>query len=240
MRRPDEDPDRQDPREVCSGQQLNVDGKGARGRPARSYSHQRCRRSCCCPVPPHVDCARQRAGWSAPLTAGLLSRWGRQLDCTGQSMLHRVAVTLNSHAVRKPLAAAVLAATTKNVAGDLIIQKGLEQREHVDWGRTGLFAAFGVAVVGVTQYQVLVKFAPQFFGLASASTTVSRNVAAAKIVVFDQLLFFPFVYLPAFFVMREFAAGNTAPAAPVSPGVLARRGLGAWRANLWDDLTMQW
>jgi hypothetical protein len=155
-------------------------------------------------------------------------------------MFRRAGATLNSHAVRRPLAAAVLAATTKNVLGDLIIQKGLEQREHVDWRRTGLFAAFGVAVVGMTQYQVLVKFAPNFFGLASASTPASRNMAAAKIVVFDQLLFFPFVYLPAFFVMREFAAGSTAAAAPVSPDILARRGLGAWRANLWDDLTMQW
>jgi hypothetical protein len=150
-------------------------------------------------------------------------------------MLRQAGWLLNAHAVRRPIAAAALAATTKNVAGDLIIQKGLEKREHIDWRRTGMFAAFGVAFVGIVQYKVLVDFAPRFFGLVSATKTSARNLAAAKIVAFDQLGFFPFVYLPAFFVMREGALGAYA-----EPSVLVQKGLETWRVNLWDDMCMQW
>ena len=38
-------------------------------------------------------------------------------------MLRQAISTVNKHVIRRPVAAAVLAATTKNVTGDLIIQK---------------------------------------------------------------------------------------------------------------------
>eukprot|EP01049_Picozoa_sp_SAG25_P005843 SAG25_NODE_414_length_8276_cov_29.934939_3_plen_101_part_00 len=100
-----------------------------------------------------------------------------------------------------------------------------------------MFGAFGVAVVGVVQYKVLVQLAPRIFGLVSAAKASARNLAAAKIVAFDQLGFFPFVYLPAFFVMREGAMMSTF-AEP--PSIVIQRGLEAWRVNLWDDMRMQW
>jgi len=85
------------------------------------------------------------------------------------------------------------------------------------------------------QYQVLVNFAPKFFGLVSATTSSIRHLAAAKIVAFDQLLFFPFAYLPAFFIMREGAVGSNSV-----PSMMVHNGLQAWRSNLWEDLCMQW
>ena len=100
-----------------------------------------------------------------------------------------------------------------------------------------MFGAFGVAVVGVVQYKVLVQLAPRIFGLVSAAKASARNLAAAKIVAFDQLGFFPFVYLPAFFVMREGAMMGTF-AEP--PSIVIQKGLEAWRVNLWDDMRMQW
>ena len=46
---------------------------------------------------------------------------------------------------------------------------------------------------------------------------MQRRIAAAKMVVFDQLIFCPFAYLPTFFVMREFVGLATAPSVNAQP-----------------------
>ena len=114
---------------------------------------------------------------------------------------------VNARMAARPLAAAVLVASTKNVAADLIVQKAVEQKEAIDWRRTALFGGFGMLFVGAAQYKVLVQWAPRVFGLSAAGTKHSarRTWAAARVVAFDQLIFCPFMYLPTFFVMREVA-----------------------------------
>lgn len=152
-----------------------------------------------------------------------------------QPFLRRV----NARAAARPLFTAVVVATTKNVVADLIIQKGVEQKEAIDWRRTALFGSFGMLFVGAAQYKVLVKWAPRVFGLTAAGSLHSprRTLAAVKIVAFDQLFFCPFMYLPTFFVMREVALSTGASTSRCTWHV-------PWRAFFWlvpfDHLPNTW
>ena len=61
-----------------------------------------------------------------------------------------------------------------------------------------------------------------------------RLIPAGCAVAFDQLVHMPFMYLPIFYSIREFAYGAGMDQSCI------KGGLAAWRSNIWEDMTAQW
>ena len=61
-----------------------------------------------------------------------------------------------------------------------------------------------------------------------------RLIPAGCAVAFDQLVHIPFMYLPIFYSIREFAYGAGMDKSCIEGG------LAAWRNNIWEDMTAQW
>jgi hypothetical protein len=69
---------------------------------------------------------------------------------------------------RYPLAFGVVFSGTKTSLSDLLVQKVVERREHVDWRRNGAFAAFGFVYLGGIQYMIYVPLFGRLFPAAVA------------------------------------------------------------------------
>ena len=137
----------------------------------------------------------------------------------------------DSFVLRNPLLFSAGFGTTKNVVADLLIQKQVERRESIDWRRLGTFASFGAVWVGAGQYMLFNKLLPRAFpGLLQG-----KLLPAGCAVAFDQLVHMPFMYLPFFYSIREFAYGEGGFDQACIEG-----GLAAWKTNVIEDMAAQW
>ena len=112
---------------------------------------------------------------------------------------------------RFPLATGVGISCVKTSAADLIVQTTVERREHVDWRRNAVFAAFGAGYLGGVQYLLYCRLFPLLFPSASRfaalplrqklTDTMGQRELVAQVCC-DQLLHIPFLYYPTFYVLK--------------------------------------
>lgn len=142
--------------------------------------------------------------------------------------------------VRYPLAFGIVFSGCKTSCSDLLVQKVVERREHVDWRRNAAFAAFGFIYLGGIQYTLYVPiFGRMFPGAAAfAAKPVAQKLKDIKgiaqlfaQVAIDQCLHHPFMYFPAFYCTKELVMQK-------QPDL--RRCLADYRRNMSEDLQALW
>ena len=136
---------------------------------------------------------------------------------------------INGWATRNGLAAAMLAAGGKNCTCDLVVQNATEPR--IDWRRNALFTGFGLAWIGAGQYFLFNRLFPYWLpGLVAARTLP----AAAGAAFLDAGVHMPFLYLPVFYTLREFALKPE-----LTLGGSVRAGMRFYREHVWTDAPLQ-
>lgn len=139
-----------------------------------------------------------------------------------------------------PLAFGIAFSGIKTSFSDLLVQKVVEQREHVDWKRNAAFATFGFVYLGGVQYALYVPIFGRMFPTAAAFAAKSlrqklsdlrgmRNLCAQ--VFLDQCVHHPLMYFPAFYCTKELVMRD-------KPDL--KRVLGEYRVNMREDLWALW
>jgi len=117
-----------------------------------------------------------------------------------------------------PLAFGIFFSTFKTSFSDLLVQKTVEKREHIDWRRNAAFASFGCFYLGGVQYGLYVKVFRKMF---PTSTTFPGKTIAQKMkdkqgmketgyqVFIDQFVHHPFSYFPVFYATKEIVQNGT-------------------------------
>jgi predicted amino acid-binding ACT domain protein len=154
----------------------------------------------------------------------------------GSSVVSR----LKSIPMRYPLAFGVAFSGCKTSFSDLLVQKVVERREHIDWRRNAAFAAFGFFYLGGVQYTLYVPiFGRMFPGAAAfAAKPIAQKLKDFKgmaqlvaQVFIDQCIHHPLLYFPAFYCTKELVMKN-------EPDL--RRCLADYRRNMSEDLHALW
>jgi len=128
---------------------------------------------------------------------------------------------------------AVVLGGSKNMTCDFFVQKWTN--DAVCWRRNSIFAAFGFGYVGGVQYAIFNKLFPKMLpALYSATGPARCNKAVVAAVALDACVHMPFMYMPAFYVLREIAVRPE-----LSLKESALKGLEHHRENFWQDATMQ-
>lgn len=139
-----------------------------------------------------------------------------------------------------PFAFGVVFSGLKTSFSDLLVQKVVERKEHVDWKRNGAFAAFGFLYLGGVQYMIYVPlFGRMFSGAAAfAAKSVRDKLKDGKglfqlgaQVIIDQCLHHPLMYFPAFYCTKELVMSS-------QPDL--SRALKDYRTNMKEDLLALW
>lgn len=142
--------------------------------------------------------------------------------------------------VKYPLAFGVVFSGIKTSFSDLLVQKVVEQRDHVDWRRNAAFATFGFVYLGGVQYTIYVRiFGRMFPGAAAfAAKPVAQKLSDVKgifqlfaQVAIDQCLHHPFMYFPAFYCTKELVMQKNPDFS---------RCLADYRRNMSEDLQALW
>lgn len=139
-----------------------------------------------------------------------------------------------------PFAFGVIFSGFKTSLSDLLVQKVVERKEHVDWRRNGAFAAFGFVYLGAVQYSIYVPLFGRIF--PSAASFAAKPIRAkvrdipgmlqmAAQVFLDQCLHHPFMYFPAFYMTKEIV---------MSPNPDLSRALNDYKRNMKEDLAALW
>jgi len=109
--------------------------------------------------------------------------------------------------VERPLTTALISSVSKCVLSDAAVQIAIEGREELDWKRVASFFVLGVTYVGGFQFflynQVLKPLNDKWRPLYGVSKSTGI------IVLFDQALIQPFVYLPTFLAIRAVSEGSS-------------------------------
>ena len=112
---------------------------------------------------------------------------------------------------RYPARSGIFLSCAKTSAADLVVQTTVEQRGAVDWRRNAAFAAFGAGYLGGVQYLLYCRAFPRLFPSAAdfAAKPLSLKLVdfrgqaqVLKQVAVDQLVHIPFVYYPAFYLLK--------------------------------------
>ena len=157
----------------------------------------------------------------------------------------------------RPLALAVVVATVKNSAADLIVQTQIEgralsaphepptqqqqqqqqqQQRTIDWRRNAVFAAFGASYLGGVQYVIYTKLMPRFFHTPTAATVGWARVrSVAGQVAFDQFVHVPALFFPCFYVLKESVESESLPWRDGT----AQRAIDKYAGNVVDDMKDQ-
>ena len=99
---------------------------------------------------------------------------------------------------------AVLVATVKTAAADIIVQTQIEKKD-IDWRRVGLFTAFGACYFGAFQYFLYVKCFSRWFDAVRLSKmsipAIFAEGGAARANFLKQIGFDLFVINHFFFIL---------------------------------------
>lgn len=142
--------------------------------------------------------------------------------------------------IKYPLAFGVAFSGCKTSFSDLLVQKVVERRDHVDWRRNAAFAAFGFIYLGGVQYTLYVPIFGRLFpgAAAFAAKPVAQKLKDVKgmaqlaaQVFIDQCIHHPLMYFPAFYCTKEFVIQK-------EPDL--KRCLADYRRNMSEDLHALW
>lgn len=139
-----------------------------------------------------------------------------------------------------PFTFGVTISTFKTSLSDLIVQKGIERREEIDWKRNLTFASFGCFYLGCFQYALYVNVFSRLF--PNAGTYARKSIREKlkdkrgtfclfKQVFLDQGIHHPFIYFPSFYMTREFVTEEKPDYGKC---------LQLYRTNMGEDLTALW
>lgn len=141
-----------------------------------------------------------------------------------------------------PLGFAVLVATGKTAAADLLTQRCIEQRSELDRRRLAFFTFFGCTYLGFFQYYLYVRCFGRWFPHASrfaeAPTLAARLSDRAGLrdlwlqVAAGNFVHIPFVFLPSFYCMQEICERGRAASMSTA--------LEKYAANARADLLAAW
>ena len=140
-----------------------------------------------------------------------------------------------------------MCATLQTSLCDLIVQKYIEKREHVDWKRNAVFLAFGGVYLGGFQWLIYVSLFRRLWpGMATFANQPLRaklqNKAGmrdlCKQVAFDNFIHYTFIYFPFFYCFKEAIQGN--PEEHKQHGGAIATGLGKYRTNFVTDNLYIW
>merc|ERR1719479_353720 len=147
---------------------------------------------------------------------------------------------------RRPYATNIIVATVKTSIADLIVQKA-EGKKEIDWGRNGVFTAFGFAYLGVAQWFVYVtvftKLCPnaiRFSNLPWAEKLKDRagQIDLIKQTFYDNFIHYTFVYYPVFYFFKELIQSD--PNIDKNPVACAERGIKKYWNNCVTDNLYIW
>lgn len=96
-----------------------------------------------------------------------------------------------------PLSVAFATCWLKGSASDLVAQKVVEKKQHVNWRRNLAFAAFSGAYLGCAQHFIYNVVFTRVFGAGLNLWNAVRKVAA------DGLLHVPLLYLPLYYMFQD-------------------------------------
>lgn len=142
--------------------------------------------------------------------------------------------------IEYPFAFGVVFSGIKTSFSDLLVQKVVERREHIDWRRNGAFAAFGFIYLGGVQYALYVPIFGRLFPGAAAFAAKSIRDKVRDVrgmfqlvaqVFIDQCVHHPLMYFPVFYCTREVVMQQ-------EPNI--RKCLEEYRNNLREDLMALW
>jgi len=119
---------------------------------------------------------------------------------------------------RRPFATNVVVATVKTSLADIVVQKS-EGKKEIDWGRNGVFTAFGFAYLGIVQWFIYVTIftrvcphAIRFSNLTWAEKLKDRagQIDLVKQTCYDNFIHYTFVYYPVFYFFKELIQSDDA------------------------------
>lgn len=145
-----------------------------------------------------------------------------------QSAARSLMLRLNDWSVRRPLLAAGLAGGVKGMGADAGVQ-WLEGKEY-NQRRNLFFLLFGSAYVGCVQYLLFIKAFPL---VRIPFLRQTRWTETFKSVSLDACAHLPFMYLPVFYISREWMVPVGATLAEAR-----NRGMSIWGKNVMDDVKM--
>merc|ERR1719479_545387 len=140
---------------------------------------------------------------------------------------------------RRPYATNIIVATVKTSIADLIVQKA-EGKKEIDWGRNGVFTAFGFAYLGVAQWFVYVtvftKLCPNAIRFSNLSWAEKMKDRAGQIDLLKQIAYYNFIYFPVFYMFKELIQADEVKAEDPLP----KRALAKYSNNCVKDNIFMW
>jgi hypothetical protein len=147
-------------------------------------------------------------------------------------------------AATRPFLFGLVISTAKTAAADVMVQKLVEQKEELDYRRTGIFAVFGMTYCGAWQYALFSKFMPWAFPTAASFVTKGLR---AKLqdkkglrdlglqVVIENGFNNGMVYFPCFYSLKIMMETEN-----FNPMELLPLGIARYRETLYEDLMAIW
>jgi len=121
----------------------------------------------------------------------------------------------------------VVTTILKTSAADLFAQKVVEKKEDTDWRRNALFTFWGFAYLGCFQYYL---YNTVFVRMCAPLTSVVGHYGSAPVKTFiDQCLHHPFVYFPAFYLLKGVAEDRPLASSYVK-----------YKEDLWENCKALW
>lgn len=138
----------------------------------------------------------------------------------------------------RPVLFGAVFAMIKTSAADLLVQTYVEKSESIDWRRNCVFGSFGLVYLGCVQYWVYSVLFPRYMFPRAAAFVQQpfrlkmRDFAGQRTVAYqvamDMLVHGPFMYYPAFYVLKEGVESRFA-------NTFWEHGLRKWWKNFLDD-----
>jgi len=133
---------------------------------------------------------------------------------------------INRLAKRLPAVAAAVTWGGRYGFGDIVVQSadGRGAGREIDHTRWTSFAAFGAFYGSIPGYLVYNKLYPYALGAARPALTVAVDLCTNC----------PFLYFPAFYIVREFIYTGVERSI-AEPRETIMRGVDRWKGNFWED-----
>lgn len=147
-----------------------------------------------------------------------------------------------------PFAFGVGVAGMKTIAADLLVQKYIERKEKIDLKRTGLFAVFGFAYLGVFQYGMYVTLFKRLFPnmqrfadlpFRQKLTDRPGQIDLLKQIGFDCFIH-PIWFFPIYYTMKESIQGPSNVLNGGDASTIVDNAMTKYKKNALDDWIAFW
>jgi len=120
------------------------------------------------------------------------------------SIMQRVVRVLKN----RPVMVSLVTNTCKTIIADLIAQKILEKKTHIDTRRTYVFGAFGLIYLGGWQHILFHRMFSKVEYIMRCSN-VSKAYQSCFLTFLDMGIHTPLMYFPAFYTIKSIAENKT-------------------------------